>query len=135
MKQLIFIISFLSLAAHAAVPSQDWIMFCGDQKTFSEHAEREFGGKPSAKELKELNESRKPILKVLAGGNKAIKELLDEGSRSDTGPFGVIMACGMLVNLKHEIAEKGCFSLTSTAPIKDKGGIKACEDLLAKMPK
>ncbi len=133
MKIFILVTLLFSQLALAVNPSEDWISFCGDKKTFIDHFGP--GEVPTAQELAELNESRLPILKVLTGGKKAIAELLEEGNRSDTGAFGVIIACGVIDKIKLEIKEKGCFSLTSKKPVKDKGGIKACEEVLSKLPR
>lgn len=134
MKLLILSLLFLTNLSHAALPSEDWIMFCGDKKTLLEHFGAA-GETPTTAELKEANESRKPILKVLAEGKKGIAALLEEGNRTDTGPFGVLLACGVIDKIKHEIKEKGCYSLTSKTPVKDKGGIKACAEVLSKLPR
>ncbi len=133
MKFFILVFLLFSQLALAVNPSEDWTIFCGDKKTLMDHFGA--GEVPTAQELEEINQSRLPILKILTGGKKAIAELLEEGSRSDTGAFGVIIACGVIENIKLEIKEKGCFSLTTNKPVKDKGGIKACEEVLSKLPR
>lgn len=134
MKLLILSFLFLTNLSHAALPSEEWIVFCGDKQSLLAHFGAS-GQKPTAAELKEANASRLPILKILAEGKKGIAAVLEEGNRSDTGGFGVVIACGMIDQIKHEIKEKGCYSLTSKTPVKDKGGIKACEEVLAKLPR
>lgn len=133
MKIYLFLLLFTFSHAYAVNPSQDWILFCGDQATFLDHMGP--GIKPSTKDLREVDKSRGPILKVLTEGKKGLAELLKEGNRSDTGPFGAILACGVIEKIKYEIKDKGCYLLLSNKRVSDQGGIKACEEFLSRMPR
>jgi hypothetical protein len=135
MKALFLISIFLAFKVDASIPSQEWVMFCGDSKTVVQHVKKEYGQRPTSKDLKEMKESRAPLLRLLIGGSRAMSDLLKEAGQSDHGVFGVMVPCGIMVNIKHEIIEKGCFDLDTGKVIKDKGGINACEKFLDSLPK
>lgn len=109
--------------------ADQYTMMCGDLESVLEYAGAQ-GEKPTKADIAELNESRVPLLKILKTGAKGIQEILDEGSKSDTGPFGAIMACSMLVQIKSQIKESGCTDLATGKRVSDKGGIAACAKLL-----
>lgn len=79
---------------------------------------------------KVLQEIRGGTFEVLVGGEKAIQKLLDEGSKADTGGFGVLLACGMIEQIDSMIAEKGCLNLTTQETTKGEAGIAACKSVM-----
>lgn len=84
-------------------------------------------------EKKELQEIRQTMYDVLVGGEKAIHKLLDEGSKNDTGGFGVILACGMIDQIASKVAEKGCLNIATGETTKGEAGIKACKSVMAEI--
>lgn len=115
-------------------PAETYTLFCGSSKALSAWAKAN-GQNVTTADLREMSEQRSPLLNVLKNGERAIQDLLTEGSKSDTGPFGAILTCGMIVQLKSEILAKGCYDLKTNKPVRDSGGILACENLMARLPK
>lgn len=115
-------------------PAETYAMFCGSRAELTAWAKSK-GQKITKSDFLELSEQRSPILNVLKNGKRAIKQILDEGDKSDTGPFGAILTCGMLVQIKDQVLQKGCYDLSTNKPVRDAGGIKACEDLMSRLPK
>ncbi|WP_413291093.1 hypothetical protein [Bdellovibrio sp. HCB337] len=116
--------------------SEDYIMFCGSKTQIEDmfHAKGEKGSL-TKKDLKELNESRQPTLDVLANGKVAIKKLLDEGNKADTGAFGVIIVCGVLNSIQSEVRDNGCIDLSTNQAVQDNGGLAACAEMINALPK
>lgn len=110
-------------------PENSYTMFCGSLEELKTMAKAK-GEKITAKDLEELNSSRADILTVLAQGKSAIERILAEGSKSDTGSFGAILTCGMIVEMKSDIVAKGCVDLKTNKSVKDNGGIAACESMM-----
>lgn len=81
-------------------------------------------------EKKELQEIRQSTYDVLVGGEKAIQKLLDDGNKSDTGGFGVILACGMIEQIGAKVSEKGCLNMATGETTKGEAGIKACKSVM-----
>lgn len=135
MKNLFLIATFLLSANAMALTEQQesYAMFCGSIEDLKELAISK-GEKLTKKDIIEISKSREGVLDVLKTGKKGLQKLLDEGSRADTGPFGVIMTCGMIDQLKTEIKTEGCYDLKTNLAVKDNGGIKACSDLLKTLP-
>lgn len=136
MKNLMIVMALLlSVKSMAALTEQQetYAMFCGTKADLKEFASAK-GQVLTNKDILEVNESRAPILKVLKTGNKGVQELIKEGSANSTGIFGVLITCGMITQLKKEITTEGCYDLKTNKAVKDNGGIKACSDLMAKMP-
>lgn len=138
MKKFLMSVALLSLSTHsmAALTEQQetYAMFCGSRADLKEFAQSK-GQKITNKDILELSQSRAPLLNVLKKGKQGIKELLDEGNASDTGPFGVIIACGMIDQLKQEILAEGCYDLKTNKAVRDQGGIEACAEVMASLPK
>lgn len=135
MKKLITIaVLLLSVKAMALTEQQEtYAMFCGSRVDLTEFAISK-GERITAKDIKELSETRAPVLDVLANGNEGLSRMLDEGNRTDTGAFGAIAACGIIVQLEKEIKKAGCYNLKTNKAVVDNGGIKACKALMAKLP-
>ncbi|AZZ35937.1 hypothetical protein CIK05_03725 [Bdellovibrio sp. qaytius] len=79
---------------------------------------------------KELQDIRQVNFDVLVGGQKAIQKLLDEGSKSDTGGFGAVIACTMVDQMSSRISEKGCLNIATGETTKGEAGIAACKAVL-----
>jgi hypothetical protein len=115
--------------------AETYNMFCGDRAAIEAFARSQGATSVSETEFAELNEQRQVILKVLQKGAAGLQELLNEGSRSDTGPFGVLLACGVLDSIKAEVQSKGCYDLVSHQAVKDQGGLAACADVMSRLPR
>lgn len=115
-------------------PAESYTLFCGSSKALTIWAKAN-GQKLTSDDISEMVSQRAPILDVLKNGERGIQRLLAEGSKTDTGPFGAILTCGMIVQLKSEILAKGCYDLSTNKPVRDNGGILACENLMARLPK
>jgi hypothetical protein len=144
MNKLILVLGFSLLTSASFAQSQAdvegmsdaeslWLAQCGS----AEELKVLTGGKPLSKaDKKELNEMRAPVQKVLNNGEAGIKEVLEEGSKQDTGAFGAIMVCSLLNSMKPLIAQKGCVpNLSSNQKVYDGPGFAACEKLMANLPK
>lgn len=81
-------------------------------------------------EKKEIQDIRQTTYDVLVGGETAIKKLLDEGDKNDTGGFGVILACGLIDQIGSKISEKGCLNIATGETTKGEAGIKACKSVM-----
>lgn len=134
MKNLLFAMIMLSSSMVFANDSETYVMFCGSKSDLEKFASEQYMV-ISAHDLKDMKESRAPILDILRNGEKGIQRVLELGEQQDTGGFGALIACGMIDQLKEEIKEKGCYDLTTNRAVKDKGGIAACTELLARLPK
>lgn len=134
MKNLLFAMVLLSSSMVFANDSESYVMFCGNKAALTKLA-AEQGDVVTAEDIKEIKESRAPILDILKNGKKGIQRLLELGEQQDTGGFGVLVACGMIDQLKEEIKQKGCTDLTTNRAVKDKGGIAACAELMANLPR
>ena len=71
----------------------------------------------------------------MKNGKAGIQRVLQEGEAQDTGPFGLIIACGLINELKVDIKKKGCTDLATNKAVKDNGGIAACEEVMASLPR
>lgn len=121
-----------SLFAKAGELSKEYIMFCGSKSALVELAKQE-GQKVTKKDLVELAQSRSPILNVLQKGAAGIQELLDEGSKNDTGAFGVMAVCTVINDHKDEIKANGCIDLNDNSVVEDNGGIDSCAKVMDKL--
>ncbi len=115
--------------------AETYSMFCGDRAAIESFARSQGASSVSEAEFAELNDQRQVILKVLSKGAVGLQELLDEGSRSNTGVFGVILACGLLDSIKTEVQNQGCYDLVTNQPVMDQGGIAACADVMSRLPR
>lgn len=111
-----------------------YTMYCGSKPEIKALAIAE-GKTFTDAELDELGESRKPILDILLNGDVAIQSLLDSGSKSDTGPFGAIIACSVIDSIKNKILKNGCRDWKTNKIIKNISGIAACDDFLKRIKK
>lgn len=127
-------LSFSAFAQDSENPAESFAMFCGSRAELTQLAKAQ-GQKITKADLAELNQSRRPILNILVNGNEAIQQLLDEGSKANTGAFGVVMACGMIDQLKNEISQKGCVDLETNKAVMNVSGIQACEAVMKKLNK
>ncbi|MCM2351788.1 MAG: hypothetical protein NDI69_17365 [Bacteriovoracaceae bacterium] len=134
MKNLLLVMVMLSSSMVFANDSESYVMFCGNKAALAKLA-AEQGDVVTAEDIREIKESRAPILDILKNGKKSIQRLLEVSEQQDTGVFGVLAACGMINELKEDIKQKGCTDLTTNRVVKDKGGIAACVELMAKLPK
>lgn len=133
MKNLLFAVVMLSSSLVFA-NSESYVMFCGNKAALEKLA-AEQGDVVTAEDIKEIRESRAPILDILKNGAEGIRRQIELGEEQDTGAFGAIIACGMIDQLKEEIKKKGCTDLATNRAVKDKGGIAACAELMGKLPK
>ena len=121
--------------------AENYAMFCGSREDLLSmmKSRGEEVSEATESDFVELNKQREPLLKILKNGDSAIKEILAEGNKSDTGPLGVILACGILEQIKSEVIAKGCFDLASNRAFKNKQALKAniqaCEAVLEKLNK
>jgi hypothetical protein len=128
-------LGFSSAQANEPTAAENYAMFCGSRNeliSFLKSQGQDTDAITEA-ELLDLNQGRMAMIRILKNGNSAIQELIAEGSKADTGAFGAIMACGVLVELKNDVLKKGCYDLSTNKPVKNKNGIEACEVLLAKI--
>lgn len=133
MKQLLLTLA-LVLTSTAFASNENYIMFCGNKAALSKLAQEQ-GMEMTAEDLKEISESRGPVLEILKNGKAGIQRVLQEGEAQDTGPFGLIIACGLINELKVDIKKKGCTDLATNKAVKDNGGIAACEEVMASLPR
>lgn len=129
MKNVLLACLVLSTSLAFASKSEDYVMFCGSRAELNRLASQQ-GEVVTEDDIKEMTDSRSPILKVLNEGSKGIEKLLREGSQNDVGSFAVVMTCGVIVKEKRAIAKYGCFNLRTNKAVMDKGGIVACEQFL-----
>lgn len=112
-----------------------YTMFCGSLEDIQAYAKSKGYENVSSAELAEMKKSRSLITQLLQDPAPTMKSILDQGNKSDTGAFGLIITCGAITQMKDLILEKGCTDLETNKKVQDKGGIKACEDLMAQFPK
>lgn len=74
-----------------------------------------------------LIESRKMNISIIREGAPAIKRVIEDGSRSDTGPFGAMLACGVVNYIEAKVKERGCLDLETNEVIMDGPGFAACK--------
>ena len=89
----------------------------------------------SADELKELIQTRSVMLDVLKNGAPAVQKMLEQGSKSDTGPFGALIACSMIDVLSEKISSEGCLDLSTGERISGGPGIDVCKEMVKKLKK
>lgn len=131
MNRLVVILVLLaSFNTHASDEEDAKLLFCGSLAQI-----KQAFGNPTKAELAELVQSRKGMTNVLKNGKKAMKDLLDSGSKNDIGAFPLLGTCGMIVNLKAEIRQGKCFDLETNTPLADKGAVGACEQVLESLEK
>ncbi|GIL17867.1 MAG: hypothetical protein BroJett040_16180 [Oligoflexia bacterium] len=121
----------------APTPEENYTMFCGTRKQLVDFlvANGQDVSRITDADFVELNQTRKPVLRILQNGQRAIDQILDQGSKSDTGPFGAILACSVIVGVKTQIQQNGCVDLATNKIVRDKGGIAACEELMKRIPR
>lgn len=135
MKYLFLVLVMLaSSIALADETEKTYVMFCGNKAALEKMAAEE-GFTITKEDLLEMNETRAPILDILKNGAEGIERQLELGNSQDTGAFGVIISCGMIDQVKDLIKKKGCFDLKTNKVVKDKGGIAACAEIMAKLPR
>jgi hypothetical protein len=136
MKRLLLAIllsGIFSQAAHAEQgPESIYPFYCG---TKEEVLAASGGGTASEEEWNELIEQRSVVLQTLLTPKESLKKMYEEGSKNDTGPFGVLMACGIIVQLNPRLAEKGCVDLKTNQVVRDQGAVALCQDLIARLGK
>lgn len=108
---------------------ESYIMQCGSQEALGKLVGQDLSTLTDA-EKKELQDIRQTTYDVLVGGEEAIKKLLDEGSKNDTGGFGVILACGLIDQMGSRVAEQGCLNFATGETTKGEAGIKACKTVM-----
>lgn len=115
-----------------ASSSDDYVMFCGNrQQVLALMQSRGVDTSQNTEaNLKDLNNSRKPLLRILAKGESEIRSLLNQQSRSNEGVFRAMMNCKVILDIKSEIRQNGCLDLGTGKRIRDNGGIAACEDFV-----
>src|SRR5207253_7246510 len=121
-KGLLAVAMLLTMnVAHAA--SDDYQMFCGSAKSIEDvmHAQGH-SGKLTKKDIAELQQSRQPMLDVLANGPQGIAKIIADGDKSDIGGFGVIMVCGVLTSIKAEVQANGCVDMVHNKVVMDTAG-------------
>jgi hypothetical protein len=127
----------LTSFAQAADPTDadKYTMFCGSRTQLIEYFKNqgEDISKITDKDFVELNQSRLPFLKIVELGQKGIEDLLEEGSNTDTGPFGAIIACGMLLEIKTEVLKNGCHNLETNKSVFSSDNLVACQDFMKKV--
>lgn len=111
---------------------QTFTLLCGSREDLQAFASKT-GEKVTEADLAQVKQSRQFILQVLKDPQPALKAVLDEGNKSDTGAFGLLITCGALVVMKDKILEKGCYDLDTNQPVKDNGGIAACEKIIEQL--
>ncbi len=68
------------------------------------------GPKVEALKDQEIKEMRDGLLHFLTSPAQASKEILDEGSKDDVGPFPLLAMCAMIVGLEDILVAKGCMA-------------------------
>jgi len=139
-KALMFLVLAVSFPAisQQGSPAENYLMFCGTRQGLVQflNSQGQNGNGLSESDFAELNSSRVPVLRILKGGAKAIQEILDEGSKSDIGGFGALLACSVITQTQSEIKQKGCVDLVTQKGVRDTGGgISACDVLMKKVQK
>lgn len=84
-------------------------------------------------EKAEVINSRKINLSIIREGAPAVKLLLKQGSKQDTGGFGAILACGLVSQISEKVRERGCVDLETNEVIKDGPGIEICNEMIKKV--
>lgn len=85
---------------------------------------------------KSLIDSRKTTVDILRHGSKAVKSILDSGSKSDVGVFGLLMACGTVVEISEKIEAEGCVDLEKNETIRSMSdGVEACREIAESLNK
>ena len=133
MKQLLLVLA-LALTSTAFANNENYIMFCGNKAALTKLV-NEQGLEMTVEDLKELAETRSPVLDILKNGKAGIQRVLEEGNAQDTGAFGVLIACGVITEMKDLIKKKGCTNLATNKVVKDNGGIAACEEVMSSLPR
>lgn len=128
------ILSFSAFAQDSENPAENFAMFCGTRAELIQLAKAR-GQEIAKADFAEINQWRRPILNILANGNEAIQQLLDEGSKANTGAFGVVMACGVIDQFKNDISQKGCMDLETNKAVMNVSGFQACEAVMKKLNK
>ena len=137
MKKMMTILCLLSVCTAAFATSlseqaEAYVIFCGtknDLKTFLASK----GEKMTAKDVAEAIQTRAAVLNVLKTGKKGIQDLLAQGERSEAGPLGVLMTCGIIDQIKNEIQNRGCSDLKNNQVVRNSGGLPACDEIMKKM--
>lgn len=86
-------------------------------------------------DINEIIEMRKINLSIIREGKPAIIKLLDEGSKNNTGNFGALLACGVVVQISEKVKERGCLDLKTNEVVKDGAGLSLCEEMLSLIKK
>jgi hypothetical protein len=120
-----------SLSTFAKQTNEELFMtFCGSRSELSEYARKEGQQVITKGMIAQLIEQRAPVLEILRSGDEGIDRLLEKGSADDIGPFGALMACGIIDQNKTQIKARGCIDLKTNKLIRDNGGIDACSRMI-----
>lgn len=86
-------------------------------------------------DIEEVIKSRKINLSIIREGMPAIKKLIAEGSKNDTGGFGALLACGVVNNISEKVKERGCLDLETNDVVSEGPGFAICKEMLSKVKK
>lgn len=86
------------------------------------------------KDRQSLIDSRKTTLKVIRGGQQAIQDLVKQASHDDSG-FGVLLTCGIVVQISEHIKSGGCRDLEKDEIVSAGPGIEICKSMIARVEK
>lgn len=142
MKNILATIIILAAGLHASAGEkvsqeevdQVYALQCGTLEQVLKIPGIEVGknGKLTTSELNELNQVRDVTLEILKRGKPAVKELLEDGEKQDTGPLGAILACGLIMSIESKLKAEGCLDLKSNTIVKGDIGIQACAEVVPK---
>ena len=91
---------------------------------------------PQAEQLKEpeIKEMRDQVVRFLTNPAKTAQELLEEGNRTDVGPFGLLAACAMVMGLEDTLLAKGCIG-DDGVKLGAVPALQLCKSLLTQLAK
>ncbi len=91
---------------------------------------------PQAEQLKEpeIKQMRDQVVRFLANPAKTAQELLEQGSKDDIGPFGLLAACAMVIGLEDTLTAKGCIADDGTK-LDAAPALELCKSLLTQIAK
>ena len=139
MKKIIFSLFILTATASAFAQEMSdkekqeiFAMQCGSVEDIAK-AMGTTADQFTDKDKKEISEIRSATLAIVKDGSAGIKKLLEDGSKSDTGVFGAVLACGLVDQISDMIKEKGCLDLETNQVIKASSEIDNCSELVKKL--
>ncbi len=91
---------------------------------------------PQAEQLQEpkIKEIRDQVVRFLANPAQTAQELLDQGSKDDIGPFGLLAACAMVIGLEDTLTAKGCIADDGTK-LEAAPALELCKSMLTQIAK